>query len=128
MKIGTVRLCEEGLLPLVPIEVESGTEDDRTELEALLDSGFTGAISVPLRTVEGLKLEWSGEHSVTLGDASKVGVDLYEGIVLFAGRRYRCAVLATGDVPTVGMHLMQGMKVCFEALEGGAIEIESSDR
>ena len=110
-------------MPLVPIEIESGAVEVRMEVEALLDSGFTGAVSVPLRVVEQLKLEWSGEHSVILGDASEVGVDLYEGMVYFAGRRYRCAVLATGDIPTVGMHLMQGLKVCFEATADGEIEI-----
>lgn len=59
-------------MPWVPIEVESGTESPVT-LEALLDSGFTGAVSLPLRVVEDFKLRWSGEHSVTLGDASEVG-------------------------------------------------------
>ena len=85
----------------VPIEVGKGPGEVSAVIEALVDSGFTGAVSLPLRVVEDLKLEWAAEHSVTLGDASEISVDLYEGIVVFAGRRYRCAVLATGDEPTV---------------------------
>ena len=127
MKVGSVRLGEEGLVPFVAIEIDGGKEEDCAEIEALLASGFSGAVSVPLSVVEQLKLKWSGEHSVTLADASEVWVDLYEGIVLFAGRRYRCAVLATGASPAIGMQLMQGMKVCFEAFEGGVVEIERSD-
>ena len=64
---------------------------------------------------------------MTLADASEVSVDLYKGLIGFAGKRYRCAVLAAGDVPTVGMHLLQGLRVCFEAVEGGDIEIEGWD-
>jgi hypothetical protein len=41
---------------------------------------------------------------------------------------FRCAVLASGDVHTVGMHLLQGLKVCCEAVEGGEIEIRSFGR
>ena len=113
-------------MPWVLIEVTSEA-DLGVRMEALLDSGFTGAVSLPLRVVEELDLTWSGEHSVTLGDASEVGVDLYEGIVEFAGSRYRCAILCTGDVPTVGMHLMQEARICFEAVPGGTVSLASID-
>ena len=126
MKIGTVILNEGGLMPMVSVEFK-GTQERWISVDALLDSGFTGAVSLPIRMVENLQLKWSGKHWVTLGDASEVPVDLYEGFVDFADRQYRCAVLATGDVPTVGMHLIQGFKVCFESVEGGDIEIETSD-
>ena len=123
MKIGFVQLGAGGLIPTVPIEVKGETEAPKT-VNALLDSGFTGAVSLPLRVVEDLKLKWSGEHSVTLADASEVSVDLYEGIVDFAGGQYRCAILSTGDVPTVGIHLMQEARICFEAVPGcdGSLE------
>ncbi len=113
-------------MPWVLIEVKSEAELG-VPMEALLDSGFTGAVSLPLRVVEESDLTWSGEHSVTLGDASEVGVDLYEGIVEFAGGRYRCAILCTGDVPTVGMHLMQEARICFEAVPGGTVSLASID-
>ena len=118
MKIGA-----GGLIPTVPIELKGETEAPKT-IDALLDSGFTGAVSLPQRVVKDLKLKWSGEHSVTLADASEVSVDLYEGIVDFAGRQYRCAILSTGDVPTVGMHLMQQARICFEAVPGGDVSLE----
>ena len=113
-------------MPWVLIEVK-GESESRVSMEALLDSGFTGAVSLPLRVIKELNLTWSGEHSVTLGDASEVGVDLYEGIVEFAGSRYRCAILSTGDVPTVGMHLMQEARICFEAVPGGVVTLASID-
>ena len=96
-------------------------------MEALLDSGFNGTVSLPEDEVEKLGLPLVSERSVTLADGNDARVKVHVGNVRFAARWYRCPVLATGDVPTIGMHLMQGMKVCFEASEGGAIEIERSD-
>ena len=126
MKIGFVSLSGGGLVPTVRIELHSVGDSPRT-VDALLESGFTGAVSLPLRDVLDLKLNRSGEHLVILADASEISVHLYEGFIGFAGKRYRCAVLATGDVPTVGMHLMKGLRVCFEAVEDGDIEIEASN-
>lgn len=114
-----------GFFPTVAIGFRL-TQVGAHEVEALLDSGFNGAVSLPLAEVDKLGLPLVTERAVTLADGSDVNVKVHSGFVCFAGRRYRCAVLATGDVPTVGMHLLQGMRVCFEAFEGGAIEVESS--
>ena len=124
MKIGEVRVINDGLFPAVEIEVRrthSGTQP--RPVEALLDTGFDGALSLPSDYVETLQLPLMTERVVTLGDGSSVNVKVHVGFVRIASQWYRCAVLATGDIPTVGMHLMQGLKVCFEATEDGEIEI-----
>lgn len=123
MKIGFVRRAEGGLIPSVSVELNNASTSPKS-IDALLDSGFTGAISLPSEIVDELQLDWSGEHSVTLADASEVSVDLYEGFVSFAGVQHRCAVLATGDMPTIGMRLLEGSRVSFEAVAGGDVEIE----
>lgn len=123
MKVGEVILGPGGQIPSVPIELFSRGRLLRL-VDAMLDTGFSGAVSLPLRVVEELRLERTGDQLINLADGSEIRVGAYVGFIGFSGRRYRCAVLATGDVPTVGMHLMKGMKVCFEAVEGGAIEIE----
>ena len=124
MKIGVVCLGEGGLVPMVQAEVLNRAGSS-SSFDALLDTGFSGAVCAPKTMVRNLGLAWNGTHLVVLADASEIEVDVYIGFVGFAGRQYRCAVLATGDIPTVGMHLLQGMKVCFEAAEGGTIEIEN---
>ena len=111
---------------MVSIELRGEGESVKT-VDALLDSGFTGAVSLPSVVVDDLGLEWSGEQSVTLGDGSDVSVDIYEGMVGFAGKWYRCAILATGDVPTVGMHLLRGARISFQAEPGGDISLERLD-
>ena len=53
MKVGSVRLNAGGLMPTVRIEVW-GSGDTTKLVDALLDSGFTGATSLPLTDVEAL--------------------------------------------------------------------------
>lgn len=113
-----------GLFPAVEIEIRRTRSGTQT-VEALLDSGFNGAVSLPVDEVEKLGLPLMTEHAVTLADGSDVNVKVHVGFIRLGEQWKRCAVLATGDVPTVGMHLLQRLKVCFEAVDGGDIEIET---
>ena len=124
MKVGNVRMVNGGLFPTVAIEVHR-TRAGAYAIEALLDSGFNGPVSLPADEVEKLGLPLMTEHAVTLADGSDVNVKVHVGHVRFANEWHRSAVLATGDVPTVGMRLMKGLKVCFEADEDGDIEVEA---
>ena len=125
MKVGSVRIVDGWSYPTVSIEFHR-TRDGVRVVEALLDSGFNGAVSLPANVVERLGLPLVTERAATLADGSDIKIKVHVGYVRFAARRYRCAVWATGDVPMIGMHLLQGFKVCFEAFEGGVIEIERS--
>ncbi len=87
--------------------------------------GFNGAVSLPAENVAELGLPLIREQTVTLGDASDVRVRVHAGHVRFADGWHRCPVLATGDVPLVGMQLMSGAKVCFEAVDGGEVTAQA---
>lgn len=92
----------------------------------MLDTGFNGAVSLPAEVVERVGLPLVTERTVTLCDASDVRLRVHVGYIRFADGWHHCPVIATGDVPLVGMQLLEGLKVCFEAVEGGGIEIENS--
>ncbi len=120
MKIGTVRAVGGGLAATLEIELRWSTCRSGT-FDALLDTGFNGAVSLPPENVAELGLPLVREQTVTLGDASDVRVNVHAGQVRFADGWHRYPVLATGDVPLVGMQLMGGKKVCFEAVDGGEV-------
>ena len=124
MKVGSVQRIGGGLAAIVEVEVRWSSGRSRT-FEALLDTGFNGAVSLPAEVVEEVGLPLVTERTVTLGDASDVRVRVHAGYIRFSDGWRRCPVLATGDVPTVGMHLIHGLKVCFESADGGDIEIET---
>ena len=124
MKVGSVQRIGGGLAAIVEVEVRWSAGSSRT-FEALLDTGFNGAVSLPAEVVEEVGLPLVTERTVTLGDASDVRVRVHAGYIRFSDGWRRCPVLATGDVPLVGMQLLEGLKVCFESADGGDIEIET---
>ena len=126
MKIGRVRSVGGGLAATLEIEIRWSTGRSKT-FNAFLDTGFNGAVSLPAENVAELGLPLVTERTVILGDARDVRMRVHAGRVRFADEWHRCPVLATGDVPLVGMQLIEGAKVCFEAVEGGDIEIETLD-
>ena len=126
MKLGEVRTIGGGLSATIEIEIRWASDRAR-KFDALLDTGFNGAVSLPSKVVRELGLPLVSERTVTLGDASDVRVMVHAGIVRLADGWHRCPILATGDMPLVGMQLLEGLKVCFEAVDGGVIEIVASD-
>lgn len=124
MKIGTVGTVGDGLAATLEIELRWSTGRSGT-FNALLDTGFNGSVSLPAENVAELGLPLIREQTVTLGDASDVRVSVHAGHVRFADGWHRCPVLATGDVPLVGMQLMSGAKVCFEAVDGGEVTAQT---
>ena len=124
MKIGTVHSVGGSLAATLEVQVRWTTGRSKT-YNALLDTGFNGALSLPTDDVAALGLPLVTERTVTLGDASDVRVEVHAGQVRLAQGWHRCPVLSTGDVPLVGMQLMEGLNVCFEAVDGGAVTAES---
>ena len=123
MKIGSVRSVGGGLAATLKIEIRWSPGRSHT-FDAFLDTGFNGAVSLPPEYVAELGLPLVTERTVILGDASDVRIRVHAGQVRFANEWHRCPVLATGDVPLVGMQLIEGANVCFEAVEGGDVSLE----
>ncbi len=123
MKIGSVRSVGGGLAATLKIEIRWSTGRSKT-FNAFLDTGFSGAVSLPPENVAELGLPLVTERTVILGDARDVRMRVHAGRVRFADEWHRCPVLATGDVPLVGMQLIEGANVCFEAVPGGDVSLE----
>lgn len=82
MMQGFVNQSCEAIIPLV---VSHGNAS-RQMVEALIDTGFTGFLSLPLSIVESLGLPWIFRDSATLGDGSEVIFEMYRATVIWDGR------------------------------------------
>ena len=94
-------------------------------VDAIIDTGFTGFLSLPTSTIESLGLPWSFRDCGTLGDGSEVIFDMYIATVIWDGQIQLVDVAASEADPLVGMSLLHGFKVQIEAVEGGTVKIES---
>ena len=93
------------------------------EIEAILDTGFDGALSLPPASIMALGLPWRRRGRALLADGSESLFDVYEGSVVWDGTPRRVAVDAADIDPLVGMRLLYGYEVTIQAVARGSVLI-----
>lgn len=94
-------------------------------VDAVIDTGFTSFLSLPLSIITELDLTWHYRDVGTLGDGSEVVFELYKAVVIWDGQNKIIDVVASDAEPLVGMGLLYGFKLQVEAVEGGRVTIEA---
>jgi len=94
-------------------------------VDAVIDTGFTGSLSLPLSTITAVGLPWSGRDEGTLGDGSEAIFEIYTASVIWDGQIKIIDVVASESEPLVGMSLLYGFKIQIETVEGGTVRIEA---
>lgn len=108
------------------IRIAVGNADAPKQMvEAVIDTGFTGFLALPLSTVASLRLPWIFRNVGTLGDGSEVIFDMYRASVIWDGQIKVVDVAASETEPLVGMSLLYRFKVQIEAIEGGIVTVEA---
>lgn len=120
---GYVRLADHGSEPVISIRVLGGDEIE-TEIDAVVDTGFTGELTLPVDVIESLALVPAGSRDATLADDHTVDVAAYDAEVLWHERVVRIEALAMGGTPLIGMELLDGSELRVEATPGGRVRIE----
>lgn len=120
MIYGVVHLRREATLPLVV----SNSNGQRQVVDTVIDTGFSGFLSLPSAIITTLYLPWSASDIVTLGDGSETLFDLYTASVIWDGLDRIIDVAASDADPLVGMGLLYAFKLQIEAVEGGYVTIE----
>jgi clan AA aspartic protease len=105
--------------------VVGNIESQRQVIDALIDTGFTGFITLPIAVITSLDLKLYGREEGTLGDGSSCIFDIYPGLVIWDGELRRIDVNASETTPLVGMSLLYGYRMQLDAIEGGSVTIQS---
>jgi clan AA aspartic protease len=111
----------EAIIRLVVGRTNSSTQ----VIDAVIDTGFTGFLTLPLVVISNLNLRLYSREEGTLGDGSTCIFDVYSGFVLWDGKFRRIDVNAAETEPLVGMSLLYGYRIQLDAIEGGMITIQS---
>jgi clan AA aspartic protease len=108
------------------IKIAVGRADaPKITIDALIDTGFTSFLSLPIATIGSLGLPWHFRDTGTLGDGSEVVFEVYTGHIIWDGQIQVIDVVASEAMPLVGMSLLYGFKFQVEVIEGGVITIEA---
>ena len=94
-------------------------------VDAVIDTGFTSFLSLPLSVITDLGLPWHYRDVGTLGDGSEVIFEIYKAAVIWDGQNQIVDVAASEADPLVGMGLLYGFKLQIEVVEGGTVTIEA---
>ncbi len=97
----------------------------KVTVDAVIDTGFTSFLSLPLSMITDLGLPWHYRDVGTLGDGSEVVFEIYKATVIWNGQNQIVDVAASEADPLVGMGLLYGFKLQIEAVEGGLVTIEA---
>ncbi len=94
-------------------------------LDAVIDTGFTGFLSLPIAIIMELELQWSYRDRATLGDGSETVFDVYNAEILWGGQLREIEIDAAETEPLLGMALLRGYRLQLDTIEGGLVIIET---
>ena len=116
----------ERLEPMVAVEVSNANGDSRT-VEALLDTGFNGELTLTWDLIESLGLNRISQTQTVLADGEEITARTYEAFVHWFGQTRRVESIAFKGVPLLGMSLLAGCKITMRVRAGGEALIEQDD-
>jgi clan AA aspartic protease len=102
-----------------------GSRGQERQVEAVIDTGFTGFLTLPVELITDLALSFAGTTQATLGDGSEVHMDAFEATVLWDHQERSVVVLAAEGGALVGMAMLSGYRVTLEVKDGGSVIIEA---
>ena len=105
----------------------SGQSGQTLEIEAVIDTGYTGFLTLPTFLVTELGLTYRSHGQAVLADNSEVTFDVYDVTVLWDGSPRHIRVDATGDTPLVGMLLLNGYNLNMDVEQGGTVVIRAKE-
>lgn len=94
-------------------------------IDVVIDTGFSGFLTLPSDIISRLDLSWEGRDFATLGDGSSCTFEVYLGSVIWNGQYREIYINESETVPLIGMRLLRGYDLRIQTIEGGSVTIEA---
>ena len=108
---------------VVPIAVR-GPAGRVRDIEAVIDTGYNGFLTLPPVLVGALGLPFATSGQAILADGGEATFDIHSVTVLLDGQPGDANVYVSDTAPLVGMRLLDGHSVCIDVESGGRVVIE----
>ena len=96
------------------------------DIEAIVDTGYSGFLALPTRLVTELGLPFAYIGRALLANDDEVTFDVYDVTVMWDDQPKHISADATGSTPLVGMLLLDRHILNIEVERGGRVVIEAS--
>jgi clan AA aspartic protease len=94
-------------------------------VDAVIDTGFSGFLTLPSDLIVTLGLGWEGRDIATLGDGTFCTFEVYTGLIIWDGQYKEIYINESETVPLLGMRLLRGYELRIQAIEGGTVTIKA---
>jgi len=95
----------------------------RQTVNAVLDTGYTGSLSLPPATIRSLAMRLFGKRRAQLADGRIVTFDVYAGMVIWNGHAVAVEIDESPCDPLLGMKLLEGCELNIRVKPNGAVSI-----
>ena len=101
--------------------------DDRSAIgfSGVVDTGFSGSLTLPLAVIERFGGQRVGIANVYLADGSKTFSQIFELTILWDGRPLTIEVDAAETEPLIGMALLAGHDLQMRVVPNGEVTISA---
>lgn len=117
---GSVNADREAIIHL---RVGGPSGQQQHEIEAIIDTGFTGFLTLPQTLVVALGLPWLCRQAGVLADGRVELFDVYVATVVWDGGPRTIEVEAADTDPLVGMRLLERYSLRIDVVSGGPVTI-----
>ena len=118
---GAVNAAYEAIIPL---RIQ-GPEGQSVDIEAVVDTGFTGFLTLPLDVVDELGLPFAYVVQAFLANDDEVRFNVHHATVLWDGQPRDVEAAATGSSPLVGMMLLDRHTLTIDVEAGGRVVMQA---
>lgn len=124
MMSGRVNASREAIIQVAIV----GDNKQLRSVRAVIDTGFTGDLTLPKAIIDELGLTIRGIQEVILGDGSLQEFEMCAGSVIWDGQIKRVEINAAETDSLVGMGLLEDYRLEIEGRPGGEVRITSLPR
>ena len=120
---GVVNAAYEAVVTLLL----QGSAGETREIEAVIDTGYNGFLTLPAAMVAELELPFLGPSRATLANGAVETFNVHDVTVLWDGQLRDIEADATGNTPLVGMLLLDGYELSIQVWDGGRVAIQAGE-
>ena len=120
---GTVNASYEAIVPLRL----HGADGQTLDISAVVDTGYTGYLTLPQPMVAALELPFASFGRAILADDSEVAFDVHYITIAWDGQPREIEADASGSTPLVGMLLLDGHDLSIQIRQGGRVLIQAPE-
>lgn len=101
------------------------TDQPGISIEFVVDTGFTGDLTLPIAAIERMGLAYIESIPASLANDDEVELPVYSATIVWEGAEREVRVLGTGKRPLLGTALLAGCELLAQFAENGLVTVDA---